>query len=56
MKNFGYYLPTVSNRFIFAVLFKTKKQVVFGVLSDSLGKESSSVVINLTDMRIFSKV
>ena len=56
MKNFGHYLPTVSNRFIFVVLFKTKKQAVFGVLSDSLGKESSSFVINLTDMRVFSKV
>ena len=55
MKNFGNYLPTPSNKFIFAVLFKTKKENTFAVISQALGKESSSFVVNLNNMKVLYK-
>ena len=55
MKNFGSYLPTPDSSFTFAFLFKSKKQVIFAVLSQGLGKGSISMVVNLTDNKIFNK-
>jgi hypothetical protein len=54
-KNFGYYLPSAGNQFIFAVIFKSKKQVVFGVISQFLGKEAKSIAFNLNTMKVFKK-
>ena len=54
-KNFSEYLPTPPKEFLFAVIMKTKKDVVFGVISDSVGKESKALAFNLKTRKIMKK-
>ena len=54
-KNFGHYLPTLQNKFLFAVILKTKKNVVFGVIASSVGRDSRAFAFNLSTMKIMHK-
>jgi len=54
-KNFANYLPTLQNKFLFAVVMKTKKNVVFGVVSYHIGRESKAFAFNLSSMKVMHK-
>ena len=36
-------------------LFKTKRQIIFAVVSQFLGRDSASIAINLTEKKILKK-
>lgn len=55
-KNFANYIPNATRKFAFLVLFKAKKsQAVFGLISTSIGRDSTSMAFNLNTMKVMKK-
>jgi hypothetical protein len=54
-RNFGNYLPTLQNKFAFAVVMRTRRQVVLGVVATGVGRDSRAFAFNLSSGRVLQR-